>query len=120
MGRHLVIAAVVFSLVACSDRQPPLSLPQTPVLASSTPHALVIVEISRLKDRPDEEGAIAGHARRGDVVPVLSRNANGSWVEVEGPFGHGWVVRDDIELYRSRRQALNAREHMRQPGESPQ
>ena len=120
MAGFLSVLLLSFSLLACSDRPPGLTLPQTPVLATDTPHALVIVEITRLQDRPDGGGAIAAHARRGDVVPVLGRNANESWIEVQGPFGHGWVIREDVELYRSRRQAINARQHMRLPGDAPQ
>ncbi len=108
VGLCIVLGAVAF-LGACSDRTPSLTLPETPVLSGRGSYALVEAEYTRLFDRPDRDAVILSHGRRGDVLRVVGRTANLRWVEVDAPDMRGWIVMEDLVLFSSREQALNAR-----------
>lgn len=103
--------------VGCSPRPPDIPLRPTLVLAVSEQHSVVIPPLVRLYTAPDVTAPIAMHQRRGDVVPVLRYNGDSQWVEVETPLGAGWVQARDIEVFRSRQQALNRRRTLIEAGD---
>lgn len=109
IARFCVVLAVAALLGACSDRAVPLTLPETPVLSGRGSYALVEAEYTRLFDRPDRDAVILSHGRRGDVMRVVGRTADLRMIEVDGPDRRGWIVAEDLVLFSSREQALNAR-----------
>lgn len=114
-----IIAAVLsVGLAACRESPPQINLPQTPVMRSEERHVVVLAEIARLHEGPDSFSPVVGHGRAGDVMAVVGDHPAGTWLAIEGPFAAGWVIHSDVAVYRSRRQALNARELHFQDGGS--
>ncbi|MCG8481011.1 MAG: hypothetical protein MI724_18100 [Spirochaetales bacterium] len=109
IARFCVVAAAVGLLGACSERAASLTLPETPVLSGRGSYALVEAEYTRLFERPDRSASILSHGRRGDVLRVVGRTADLRMVEVDAPAGRGWITAEDLVLFASREQALNAR-----------
>ena len=105
--RFMVLVAALV-LGACSEPSSSITLPETPVLSRRGSYALVGAEYTRLFDRPDRDAAILSHGRQGDVLRVVGRTANLRWVEVDGADRRGWIAMDDLILFSSREQALNA------------
>ena len=105
----LTVVVSVVGLAACGDRTSSLTLPETPVLSGRGSYALIEAEYTRLFDRPDRSASILSHGRRGDVLRVVGRTANLRWVEVDASDRRGWIAMEDLVLFSSREQALNAR-----------
>ncbi|MCS7056642.1 MAG: SH3 domain-containing protein [Thermoflexales bacterium] len=76
---------------AAAVANPAAPAPATPQVLLSPPAANDFVNV---RQRPDLNAPIVGQINKGQSVPVLSRNADGTWYQVNfpsGPGGTGWV-----------------------------
>jgi uncharacterized protein YraI len=53
--------------------------------------ATVIVDLLNIRKAPRLSFPVIGQATRGQTLTLVGRNAGGTWVEVTGSFGRGWV-----------------------------
>ncbi len=99
--------------------EPPLELPETPVLLERNRVALIVVEYARIHEEPDVTAPVTGHARVGEVVSVIDRTPDERWLFVEPRYGRGWIYREDLQLYDTVARARNARERAKSSGTLP-
>lgn len=109
--RRLLLLLVVIGFAACGREEPvpTIELAETPVLSGRGSYALVTIEYARLYDRPSTSGETLVHARRGDVLAVLSATPDQMWYELQEQDARGWVQRDELRLFPTEEQARNAR-----------
>lgn len=107
----LFILVITLLIVGCGreDPTPTIELAETPVLSGRGSYALVTIEYARLYDRPDTAGETLTHARRGDVLAVLSTTPDQGWYELRERDARGWVVADALRFFSTEEQARNAR-----------
>jgi uncharacterized protein YraI len=80
-GTGWVSAALTDSKAAAAE------VPQT----SSGPRATVNASFINVRSGPGIGFTSIGRLRGGDVVPIIGKNSDGSWLLVETRFGNGWV-----------------------------
>lgn len=103
-------AATALVILGCGAADPIPALPESSVLMSRGSVALVRVEYARLHEEPDVSSPIRFHARSGEILSVKERTPDQQWLRVEMLPLHGWVHRDDADLFDNRAQARDARE----------
>lgn len=75
------------SAVLTDSKATAAEVPQT----SSGPRATVNSSFINVRSGPGIGFTSIGRLRGGDVVPIIGKNADGSWLLVETRFGNGWV-----------------------------
>lgn len=63
------------------------SVPET----SSGPRATVNSSFINVRSGPGTGFTVLGRLRGGDIVPIVGKNGDGSWLLVQTRFGNGWV-----------------------------
>ncbi|TVR56473.1 MAG: hypothetical protein EA426_13540 [Spirochaetaceae bacterium] len=114
----------IFAVIGCAlaffsctnDVEPEIQLPPTPLFHTRPSWAMVRSGYVRVLESFDENAAIVGHLRGGDVVRIeqrhgtIVRDDRDFWYRIDGEGGSGWVKGSEIELFASRALAQNAAE----------
>lgn len=106
-----VLVVIATLVAACSREEPPteIELAETPVLSGRESYALITIEYARLYRSPETGSETLVHARRGDVLAVLSSTPDQLWYRLQAPGVRGWVDSEAVRLFPTEEQARNAR-----------
>ncbi len=83
--RRLKILSVLFVILMTLT----VALPSVTTKADLS--AVVIVELLNIRKAPRLSYPVIAQAERGAVLTLVGRTVGGTWVEVAGGFGRGWV-----------------------------
>lgn len=87
------VRATAADQAAAPKAQPPARVVAVKVPAGSKPAVAVNARSSlNLREKPDEKAKVIGNAKRGAVLPVLGKSADGKWFQVDLNGKKGWVV----------------------------
>lgn len=121
---HVLFATAVLMMSVCSCKRDQeitkIELPATPVLTMRSEWGVVISDVLRIRAEPGQSAEILTHVRQGTLVEILSQTVKkesiedqtGYWYQVNYEGLRGWLFGPYIEVFDSKRKALNYKEKL--------